>query len=245
MTFSRRSFLGLTAAAAASAAGGLSLPASARRAPALASAPLGSPVSPAGDVVGKLTTGYQGWFAARGDGAEIDLWWHWAAGNNAKNKPSPTNTSIISWPDMRGYEKTYATDYPNLGNGQPATLFSSWDQQTVDLHLADMARNGIHTAALQRFKPFDPHEGPFRDGVTPKVRSAAEKHGVKFYIMYDISGWPPAEWKAQIKQDWTEKMSKNVASSSYAKQNNRPVVGIWGFGFPEESTCSTPPTAWR
>ncbi len=34
--------------------------------------------SPAGDVVGKITVGYQGWFACIGDGAPINGWWHWS-----------------------------------------------------------------------------------------------------------------------------------------------------------------------
>ncbi|HEY0175259.1 MAG TPA: hypothetical protein VGC08_02710, partial [Pedobacter sp.] len=33
--------------------------------------------SPVGDVVGKITVGYQGWFAATGDGSPINAWWHW------------------------------------------------------------------------------------------------------------------------------------------------------------------------
>ena len=35
--------------------------------------------SPVGDVVGKVTVGYQGWFAAIGDGSPINAWWHWSA----------------------------------------------------------------------------------------------------------------------------------------------------------------------
>ncbi len=37
-----------------------------------------SAASPAGDVVGKITVGYQGWFACIGDGAPINGWWHWS-----------------------------------------------------------------------------------------------------------------------------------------------------------------------
>ncbi|MER5648945.1 hypothetical protein, partial [Streptosporangium sp. NPDC002524] len=34
--------------------------------------------SPPGDVVGKITVGYQGWFACKGDTAPINGWWHWS-----------------------------------------------------------------------------------------------------------------------------------------------------------------------
>jgi hypothetical protein len=36
--------------------------------------------SAAGDVVGKITVGYQGWFACIGDGAPINGWWHLTRG---------------------------------------------------------------------------------------------------------------------------------------------------------------------
>ncbi|GAA3368455.1 hypothetical protein GCM10017744_084560 [Streptomyces antimycoticus] len=184
--------------------------------------------SPPGDVVGKVTVGYQGWFACAGDGAPINGWWHWAA--DMSRPPSPDNTGIHSWPDMREYTKGYRTNYSNLNNGQPATLFSSYDQQTVDTHFRWMQQYGIDTAALQRFNPFSP-EGPTRDAMATKVRSAAETYGRKFYIMYDATGW--LDMKSQMKQDWTDKMRAHTSSSAYARQNGKPVVGIWGFGFNE------------
>src|SRR5437588_9629080 len=85
-----------------------------------------------GDVVGKITVGYQGWFAAIGDGSPINAWWHWS--QNQGQAPSPSNNNIKAWPDMREYTTTFRTAYSNLNNGQPATLFSSFDQQTVDTH---------------------------------------------------------------------------------------------------------------
>ncbi len=32
--------------------------------------------SPPGDVVGKITVGYQGWFSAAGDGSPVNAWGH-------------------------------------------------------------------------------------------------------------------------------------------------------------------------
>lgn len=117
--------------------------------------------SPVGDVVGKVTVGYQGWFACPGDGAPINGWWHWS--RDMSLPPSPDNTTIASWPDMREYEHTYPTAYANLNGGGPATLFSSWDDQTVDTHFRWMAEHDCDTAALQRFNPFG-GEGATRDG---------------------------------------------------------------------------------
>jgi hypothetical protein len=182
--------------------------------------------SPAGDVVGKITVGYQGWFACTGDGAPINGWWHWS--QNWSQPPSPSNNAIRAWPDMREYARGYQTSYANLNNGQPATLFSSYDQQTVDTHFRWMQANGCDTAALQRFNP-NGGEGATRDAMAGKVRTSAETYGRKFYVMYDVSGW--TNMQPEIKTDWTTKMSALTASPAYARQNGRPVVGIWGFGF--------------
>jgi len=186
--------------------------------------------SAVGDVVGKISVGYQGWFAATGDGAPINCWWHWSP--NAQQAPTPSNTGIKSWPDVREYTKTYQTGFAALGNGQPANLFSSYDQQTVDTHFSWMQQNGIDTAALQRFNPTGA-EGPIRDAMTTKVRSAAEAYGRKFYIMYDVTSWTTMQ--SEIKADWTDKMKAHTASSAYAKQNGKPVVCIWGFGFNDDN----------
>ena len=215
MAVSRRTFLGTVLAGSAVSAIGVFSGTQAARA-----------ASPAGDVVGKITVGYQGWFACIGDGAPINGWWHWS--QNWSQSPSPSNNAIKAWPDMREYTHTYPTAYSNFNNGQPATLFSSYDQQTVDTHFLWMQQNGCDTAALQRFNP-NSSEGPTRDAMATKVRSSAETHGRKFYIMYDVSGWTTMQ--AEIKADWTNKMSALTASSAYARQNGKPVVCIWGFGF--------------
>src|SRR6201990_2101971 len=92
-----------------------------------------SAASPAGDVVGKITVGYQGWFACIGDGAPINGWWHWS--NDWAQPPSPShNGTLRAWPDMTDYPARYQTAYANLGNGSPATLFSHYDQSTVNAH---------------------------------------------------------------------------------------------------------------
>jgi hypothetical protein len=219
MTISRRSLLAtaLGVPAAGAVLGGTKVAALA--APA---------ASPPGDVVGKITVGYQGWFACTGDGAPINGWWHWS--QNWSQPPSPSNSAIKSWPDVREYSRTYATAFANLNGGQPATLFSSYDQQTVDTHFRWMQETNLDTAALQRFNP-NSSEGPTRDAMASKVRSAAERSGRKFYIMYDVTSW--TSMQPEIKADWTNKMRAHTASSAYARQNGKPVVGIWGFGFNE------------
>ena len=175
--------------------------------------------SPPGDVVGKITVGYQGWFACKGDGSPINAWWHW--GQDWGTTPSVTNKAFISWPDVREYTNKFTTNFANLGNGQPAQLFSSFSDQTVDVQFSWMSQYKIDVAALQRFNPSG-IEGPIRDVMAAKVKTASEKYNVKFYIMYDVSGW-------------TNKMKQYTQSSAYAKQNGKPVVCIWGFGFSDNN----------
>ncbi|HEX3792548.1 MAG TPA: discoidin domain-containing protein [Pseudonocardiaceae bacterium] len=223
MPISRRTFIGSALVAAGSTVGALSVLDTAGAATISRAAPN---ASPAGDVVGKITVGYQGWFACVGDGAPINGWWHWS--QDWSQSPSPTNNAIKAWPDMREFTAGYQTAYSNLNNGQPATLFSSYDQQTVNTHFLWMQQNGCDTAALQRFDP-NGSEGPTRDAMATKVRTAAETYGRKFYVMYDVSGW--TNMQSEIKTDWTSKMSALTASSAYAHQNGKPVVCVWGFGF--------------
>ena len=241
MALSRRKFLTSAVSGAALAAGaavGLGRlrpgrPAgelTARPAAATSSASAAAAGSPAGDVVGKITVGYQGWFACIGDGAPIDGWWHWS--NDWSQPPSPSNNALKAWPDMTAYEHGYPTAYADLGGGGVASLFSSFDQQAVNTHFEWMQANGCDTAALQRFDP-NGSEGPTRNAMATKVRTAAEAYGRKFYIMYDVSGW--TNMQAEITADWTSAMAALTTSPAYAMQNGQPVVGIWGFGFNDDN----------
>ena len=176
-----------------------------------------------GDVVGKISVGYQGWFSCNTDGSNTG-WLHWA-----NNNPSPSDYFMKSWPDVREYPSTYQTGFANLGNGQPATLFSSYDQITVNTHLRWMQENNLDTVALQRFNP-----NAFTNAIAPKVRAAAETYGRKFYVMYDTTYWGTA-LETQIEADWTNVASGYTASPAYARQNSQPVVCIYGLGMSDAS----------
>ena len=182
-----------------------------------------------GDIVGKVTVGYQGWFNAVGDGAGINPpWWHWTPN---RELPTPTNSGIKSWPDVSELTKTYATGYPNLSNGSAAKLYSNWDASSVATQIKWMKDYGIDTIALQRFGDFR-GTGEARNVVAGHVRDAAQTHGRKFYIMYDISGW--TSFQADLKADWTDHIVGELHltdSPAYAKQDGKPVVCIWGLGF--------------
>lgn len=180
-----------------------------------------------GDIIGKVVAGYQGWFGCAGDNSPFNSWRHWSN----SGAPSPGNQSFELWPDTREYGKTYLTGYANLGDGSPAKLFSNWDYQSIDIHFKWMKEYNIDCAAVQRFGNHmanDPRDKNFKNTLLINERKAAETHSVKFFVMYDISGW--TNFETEIKTDWTQTVSTNLASLMYAKQNNKPVVCIWGIG---------------
>jgi hypothetical protein len=181
------------------------------------------------DIVGKVTVGYQGWFDAPGDGSGINPpWWHWTAD---RNTPSAGNIAIKAWPDVRELGKVYPTGFANLGDGRPAALYSNWDATTVDTHVKWMKDAGIDTIALQRFGDFR-RTGEARNVVSTHVRNAAEAHGRKFYIMYDITGW--TAFQTDLPADWNDHINGELHlldSPAYARQDGKPVVCIWGLGY--------------
>ena len=185
----------------------------------------------AGDVVGKVIVGYQGWFNASGDGSPVGHWRHWSD----PNAPGPGSEKFELYPDTREYTSLFQTSFANLGNGQPAKVFSSYTDQTVNLHFQWMRDYGIDGAALQRFgcELADAAIKSHRDSVAQKMKTAAETYGRKFYIMYDITSMG-SNFDTTLQSDWTNTIINSLrltSSSAYAKQNGKPVVCIWGIGF--------------
>ncbi len=194
-----------------------------------------------GDIIGKLVVGYQGWFGCAGDGSTRNTWVHWGVGSG---QPRPGSLSFELYPDISEYSTTYQTGFANFGNGQPARLFSSNDDNVVNTHFEWMQNYGIDCAALQRFgSEFSTLSIKLqRDGMALRVKNAAQTYGRKFYIMYDISGW--TNFQNEIKTDWTNTIIGSLAlttSSAYAKENGKPVVCIWGMGV---STRPGDATSW-
>jgi hypothetical protein len=193
-------------------------------------------MSASGDVVGKVTVGYQGWCWIPGDGSP----WTTATGASFHFNLNPGPESDTSyrevemWPDMREYSTAFATNFAAFGNGQPARIFSAYTDQTVQTHFQWMMQYGIDTAALQRFgtELSDSNIKATRDAMNLKVKTAAEMYGRKFYVAYDCSGWQ--NFDPAIKSDWTNTIigvQHLTDSPAYARQNGKPVVSIWGLGY--------------
>jgi glycoprotein endo-alpha-1,2-mannosidase len=186
---------------------------------------------------GLVMTGYQGWFNAPGDGAGRG-WNHYAT----HGKFEPGFCKIDFWPEVSEYRKTYETPF-KLADGSPAYLFSSYDSQTVELHFKWMKDYGIDGAFLQRAVT------NIKDAVSlhhsNQVLNNALKASLQFHraiaIMYDFSGMTEDNNDCQVViDDWKHLVdSFHIASrgdqQTYLYHNNKPLVAIWGVGFPERS----------
>ena len=190
-------------------------------------------------IIGKVITGYQGWFYCYGDGSTIARWAHWSGGRYQSNDgyPAPGHLSFEIYPDISEYKETslFQTGFANKADGTPAKLFSSFKEDVIDKHFEWMKTYGIDGAALQRFLG-ETRDGVFktaRDSVAVRMKRAAEKHDRIFYMMYDMDANDPAYFK----RDWEhmENDLKITQSTAYAHQDGKPVICIWGFGFTHRS----------
>ncbi len=185
----------------------------------------GNPVYPTYD--GRVMTGYQGWFHNRSGGVMY---------------PDEGYIRIDMWPDVSEYEKTYPTGL-KLANGETARFFCSDDESTVETHFRWMKEYGLDGVFLQRF--FVNATRPTKEGREASVTvirhalKAAQKHIRAVAIMYDLSGLRPgrddcmklvADWKFLVDE---VKVTSYGAHNLYLHHRGKPLVAIWGVGFPD------------
>lgn len=181
---------------------------------------------------GLVMAGYQGWFRAEGDGTSSR---HYAYGNE-------NHCGIDIWPDISEYAKTYETPF-KLQNGQPALFFSSHDQSTIDIHFKWMQQYGVDGVFMQRFfgNTYDHSKNNESLTVLKNALEAASKHKRAIAVMYDLSGLKASgEDCSSIIEDWKYlvdhlKVTNQEGEKTYLYHNGKPVVAIWGVGFPDRS----------
>ena len=186
---------------------------------------------------GLVMCGYQGWFRAEGDGTPRG-WVHYCT----KGRFEPATLKVDLWPDVSEYEKTYPTPFHNR-DGTPARVFSSWDQSTVDLHFRWMRDYGIDGVFMQRFFDVTRTERSRRDGrvILGHALKASQHSGRALAVMYDLSGLhAKREDCASVMQDWKElvdelKLTSQGTNQTYLYHRGKPLVAIWGVGFPDRS----------
>ncbi len=183
---------------------------------------------------GKVVCGYQGWFNAPGDGADMQ-WGSWDGRNHLFR---PGSCTIDMWPDMSelGEDERYETEF-KLPDGRKATVFSAHNRKTVLRHFRWMREYGIDTAFVQRFiegltKPVIFNH---RNTVLAHCREGANLYGRSYSVMYDLSGMKANsihlvidDWKRLVDQMGITRDSQDRA---YQHHRGKPVVTIWGIGF--------------
>ena len=179
---------------------------------------------------GLVMAGYQGWFNTPEDGAGLH-WKHYQKGDVF----APGSCTIDLWPDMSEYTKSYPTAF-KYEDGTPATVFSSRDASTTDLHFRWMKEYGIDGAFVQRFVVSIKGDKMIRnsDAILLQTLQAAEKYSRALCVMYDLSGMKPGDEQILI-DDWKKLSGKMHLTSRpdnhYLHHNGKPLVAVWGIGF--------------
>lgn len=180
---------------------------------------------------GLVMAGYQGWFNTPGDGSGRG-WHHY----NGREGFRPGSCSVDLWPEVSEYKKLYKTDF-TFADGKPASVFSSYDESTVNVHFRWMKEYGLDGVFMQRFIAEIRNESGLKhfNKVLNSAMKAANKYERAICVMYDLSGMQPGEEKLLLK-DIAEiaqrhSLKNHAKNPSYLYHNGKPLVTVWGVGF--------------
>ena len=184
-------------------------------------------------LTGKVMCGYQGWFAAEGDGLDRG-WFHYAG---RRGGFAPGNCSIDFWPDVSELDEDekHATPFRHA-DGSVAYVFSPMNRKTVLRHFKWMADYGIDGVFVQRFVGSvlagKPKSANHRNVVLAHCREGANLHGRAYAVMYDLSGLRRGQIKG-VMDDWRLLVDRMriTKDKAYLNHNGKPVVAVWGIGF--------------
>ncbi|MDB5327537.1 MAG: xylosidase, partial [Phycisphaerales bacterium] len=195
-----------------------------------------SPASRFDAYEGRVMCGYQGWFRAPGDEVQSTGWGHYAS----HGKFDAGNVHIDVWPDVSEYEKIYPTAL-KMADGTSARVFSSVDASTVGLHFKWMRDYGIDGVFVQRF--FSglrmPESRLKSRRVLEQSLTSSRKYDRAISVMYDLSGLKASgEDCSAVIEDWKElvddlKLTSQGTDQTYLYDHGKPLVAIWGLGFPD------------
>lgn len=185
---------------------------------------------------GLVMAGYQGWFRAPGD-ASNEGWVHYGKNGKFDNE----NNTVDFWPDVSDYEKTYKTEF-KFATGKSAEVFSSADKSTTDLHFKWMKDYGVDGVFMQRFFGITrgyKNSNKSQDIILRNALNAARINGRAIAVMYDLSGLKAdGEDCSSVIEDWKMlvdelKITNQGENQNYLFHNGKPLVAIWGVGFPD------------
>jgi hypothetical protein len=187
----------------------------------------------ASTLTGKVVCGYQGWFAAEGDGSGRG-WRHY----RARNRFQPGSCAIDLWPEMSELDadEKFATPFQH-SDGRVAHVFSSTNRKTVLRHFQWMRDYGIDGVFVQRFgvETINPRDLRQCNTVVAHCREGANLYGRCYALMYDLSGLREGgiqtvinDWKLLIDR---MRIGRDENDRAYLNHGGKPLVAVWGIGF--------------
>jgi hypothetical protein len=182
----------------------------------------------------KYMFGYQGWQRTSGDGCGNN-WFHWTR-NSAI--PNGTNMTVDLFPDLTECSAAELTaTNMHYSNGSVVGLYSTCNETTIMRHWKWMKDYQVDGAWVQRFGPKHVGWTESTNKTLLSCKKAAETYGRVFVVMYDVSGASNATLFNNITTDWMYLVDtfKVTASPRYLKHKGKPLVSVWGFGFPDRS----------
>ena len=185
--------------------------------------------SPVGDVVGKITVGYQGWFACIGDGSPINA----LVALEPELGPAARRPAT---PDHRAPGRTCAS---TPAATRPRTRTSATASRRRCSPPTTSRRSTPTSCGCSRTAATPPRcSGSTRPAARarpatrwrPRCAARPRRTGRKFYIMYDVTGW--TNMQSEIKTDWTD---QDVGATPPRRRTPGRTASrsscIWGFGF--------------
>ena len=175
---------------------------------------------------GLVMAGYQGWFHNPGGGTMY---------------ADEDHVKIDMWPDVTDYEKTYPTGLKHA-DGSVARFFCSDDESTVKTHFKWMQEYGLDGVFMQRFFGNAMPRNGSRKGTVTVLNHAmkySQKYSRAISVMYDLSGLRPGKNTCMdLVDDWkylvdSLKVTNYGKKNCYLFHNGKPLVVIWGVGFPD------------
>jgi hypothetical protein len=182
----------------------------------------------------KYMFGYQGWQRASGDGCNSN-WFHWIRSGST---PTGTNMTVDVFPDLTEYtsNELFATSM-HYSDNSTVRLYSTCNETTIMRHFKWMKDYQVDGAWVQRFGPKHVGWTESTNKTLLSCKKAAETYGRVFTVMYDVSGASNSSLFNNITSDWMYLVDtfKVTQSSRYLYHKGKPVVSVWGFGFPDRS----------
>ena len=187
---------------------------------------------------GRVLCGYQGWFAAEGDGAGIG-WRHWKQVNRSDRCEEQVTVDLLPDVSELAEEERFPLGLTGV-DGRSIEVFSSYREPVVRLHFRWMREYGIDGVFVQRFATAlsNPRRKSFHDTVLGHCRAAAEEEQRVYAVMYDLSGLAAGR-VGDVLEDWRSLRRAGVGADAAALRiKGRPLVAVWGIGFVKDRAYS-------